>query len=250
MYNHAHDWLTARSAEFFGSEEGVSVPQQVALTTAMAMHYYHRDLYDLLASPMRAAIEVGDDIVSGWRSDSDPLQRIGEWVIDAIVFGHATFEDPVATAFFAKTSATVRGGAIGKIAWSFFRAEKVDDAIRDRFATFLDQRIAHVHDHPEDSAELTGLYWIAKGEKFPAEFWLPRLRQALELEPTIATERYMIGAELAKGSLVDPHNAFAVLRMLLAGRSEVAMVAVDLSRHAVPMVIANAMSVWRRRVAT
>ena len=242
MYNHAPEWLSAHLDEFFGSEEGLSEAQQIALTTAMAMHYYHRDLYDVLASPMRAAIAVGDDLVSGWRSDSDPLQRIGEWVIDAIVYGHKTIDDPVARDFFTTTSATVRGEAIGKIAWSFFHAEKVDDAIRDRFATFLDARIAHVKDHREDSGELTGFYWIAKGGKFPAEWWLPRLRQALDLEPGIATERYMIGNELAKASVVDPKNALAVLQMLLAGRNEGAMVSFDLSRNAVPMVIASAMA--------
>jgi hypothetical protein len=241
MYNHAPKWLTSHSEEFFGSAEGVTVPQQVALTTAMAMHYYHRDLYDLLAPSMRAAIKVGDDLVSGWRTDSDPLQRIGEWVIDAIVFGHKTIDDPVAHAFFTTTPATVRGEAIGKIAWSFFHAENVDDAIHDRFATFLDDRIAHVIAHREDSAELTGLYWISKGGKFPVEWWLPRLRQALELEPGIATERYMIGTELAKASIVDPRNALAVLQMLLAGRDEGGMVSFDLSRNAVPMVIANAL---------
>ena len=241
MYNHAPEWLTSHSEEFFGSAEGVTVPQQIALTTAMAMHYYHRDLYDLLAPSLRAAIEVGDDLVSGWRTDSDPLQRIGEWVIDAIVFGHKTIEDPVAHAFFTTTPATVRGEAIGKIAWSFFHAENVDDVIRDRFARFLDDRIAHVTAHPEDSAELTGLYWIAKGGKFPAEWWLPRLRQALELEPGIATERYMIGTDLAKASSVDPRNALAVLQMLLAARDEGGMVSFDLPRNAVPMVIASAL---------
>lgn len=241
MYNYAREWLTAHTEEFFGSAEGVTVPQQIALTTAMAMHHYHRELYDLLAPSLGAAIEVGDNLVSGWRTDSDPLQRIGEWVIDAIVFGHKTIDDPVAHAFFTTTPATVRGQAIGKIAWSFFRAKNVDDVVRDRFARFLDDRIAHVTANPEDSAELTGLYWTAKGGRFPVQWWLPRLRQALELEPGIATERYMIGSELAKASSVDPRNALEVLKRLLAGRGEDGMMSYDLTRHAVPMVIASAL---------
>ncbi|VXB05344.1 hypothetical protein [Citricoccus sp. K5] len=241
MYNHAFEWLTSRSKEFFGSVEGIIVPQQIALTTAMAMHHYHRDLYDLLAPSLAAAIEIGDNLVSGWRTDSDPLQRIGEWATNAIVFGHKTIDDPVANAFFTKTPATVRGEAIGKIAWSFFHAENVDDVIRDRFAKFLDDRIAHVAAHPEDGAELTGLHWIAKGGKFSTEWWLLRLRRALELNPDIATERHMIGAELGKASSVDPGNALAVLQLLLAGRDEDGMASFDLTRHAVPRVISNAL---------
>ncbi|KGN33608.1 hypothetical protein N798_05550 [Knoellia flava TL1] len=242
MYNHAPEWLGARLVEFFGSADEVPVPQQIALTTAMAMHYYHRDLFDLLSSPMIGAIAVGEDLVSGWHSDSDPLQRIGEWAIDAILFGHKTMDDQVVRAFLTSAPAKVRGAAIGRIAWSFFHAEKVDDEIRDRFAGFVDDRIAHVQYHRDDSAELTGLYWVAKGEKFPVEWWLPRLRHALELEPSIATERYMIGTELAKASIVDPRNALAVLQLLMAGRDQGGMVSFDLSRNAVPMVIASAMS--------
>ena len=241
MYNHSPTWLSSHSEEFFGSAEGVTVPQQIALTTAMAVNYYHRDLYDLLAPSMLAAIEVGDALVSGWRTDSDPLQRIGEWTIDAIVLGHKTIDDPVANSFFTATPATVRGEAIGKIAWSFFHAESVDGPIRERFARFLDDRIAHVSAHRDDGAELSGLYWIAKGGTFPAEWWLPRLRQALELEPSISRERYMIGTELAKASGVDPRNALAVLKMLLAGQADGGMVSFDLSRNAMPMVIANAL---------
>jgi hypothetical protein len=240
MYTHASEWLTAHSEKFFGSVEGVTVPQQIALTTAMAMHHYHRELYDLLAPSLGPAIEVGDNLVSGWRTHSDPLQRIGEWIIDAIVFGHKTIDDLVAHAFFTTTPATVRGEAIGKTAWAFLHAKNVDDVIRDRFARFLDGRIAHVAANPEDSAELTGLYWIAKGGNFPVEWWLPRLRQALELEPGIATERYMIGAELAKASSVDPRNALVVLQMLLAG-GEDGIASFDLTRKAVPMVIASAL---------
>jgi hypothetical protein len=190
---------------------------------------------------MRAAIDVGDGLVRGWRTDTGPLQRIGEWAIDSIVFGHKTIDDSVAHAFFSTVPATERGEAIGKIAWSLFHAKNVDDAILDRFAGFLDDRIAHVTAHREDRAELAGLYWIAKGGKFPGVWWIPRLRQALELEPRIATERYMIGAELAKDSRFDPRNALAVLQMLLAGREDGGMVSFDLSRNAVPMVIANAL---------
>jgi len=52
----------------------------------------------------------------------------------------------------------------------------------------------------------------------------------------------MIGKELAQASSVDPATALAVLKLLLEGRDEGGMVSFDLTRNAVPVVIANAMS--------
>jgi hypothetical protein len=236
------EWLKGHLEEFFGSEHGLSVGQQIVLTTALATHYYHRDLYDLLSGPMIAAIDVGDAIVRGWRSESNPVQRVGEWAIDALIYGHKTADDPVVHAFFTTADAKIRGDALGAIAWSFFHANHVDDEIRDRFGDLWDERFQHVKNHPEDREELMGFYWIAKGDKFPVQWWLPRLREALELEPAIATERYMIGKDLAQASTVDPATAFAVLKLLLEQRGTGGMVPYDLTRNAVPMVIANAMA--------
>jgi hypothetical protein len=191
---------------------------------------------------MIAAIGLEGGLARGWRSESDPVQRIGEWAIDALIYGHKTTKDPLVQAFFTTASADVRGDSLGSIAWSFFRAEKVDDAIRDRFAALWDERVQHVKDHPEDHKELKGFYWCAKGGKFDVEWWLPRLHEALEIEPAIAAERLMVGKELAQASLVDPATALAVLKLLLEARDEGEMISFDLTRHAIPVVIANAMS--------
>lgn len=236
----APDWLSTHLEELVGTRNSISVEQQIVLTTAMATHRYNRAMYDLLTPAMLAAIDVGDPLVAGWKGESDPLPRIGEWAIDALVFGHITADDSVFQAFFALTSPAVRGDALGKIAWSFFHATSVEDPIRDRFEWLWDNRISHVREHPEDSKELEGIYWLAKSKSFSAEWWLPRLRDALELEPGIATERYMIGKELAQASATDPAGALAVLKLLLSGRAEGGRVAFDLSRHAIPLVIANA----------
>lgn len=241
LLNAAPDWVETHLEELVGTRESISVEQQIVLTTAMATHRYNRRMYDLLTPAMLAAINVGDSLVAGWKGESDPLPRIGEWVIDALVFAHVGADDPVFEAFFSKTSPAVRGDALGKIAWSFFHATTVEDAIRDRFASLWDDRISHVREHPQDSKELEGIYWLAKSSSYSSEWWLPRLRDALELEPTIATERYMIGKELAHASTTDPATALAVLKLLLGGRGEGGRVAFDLTRHAIPVVIANAM---------
>jgi hypothetical protein len=49
----------------------------------------------------------------------------------------------------------------------------------------------------------------------------------------------MIGKELAQASATDPASALAVLKLLLSGRDEPGLVAFDLSRHAIPLVITN-----------
>jgi hypothetical protein len=241
LINGAPDWIKTHLDELVGTRAGISVEQQIVLTTAMATHRYNRAMYELLTPAMLAAIDIGDALVAGWKGESDPLPRIGEWVIDAFVFGHIGEEDPVFDAFFSKASPGVRGDALGKIAWSSFNASSVEEPIRDRFAALWDDRISHVRAHPNDSKELEGIYWLAKSSSFSSEWWLPRLRDALELEPAIATERYMIGKELAQASTMDPAAALAVLKLLLGGRGEGGRVAFDLSRHSIPVVIANAM---------
>jgi hypothetical protein len=51
----------------------------------------------------------------------------------------------------------------------------------------------------------------------------------------------MISKELAEASKGDPATAFAVLKLLLQQRGTGSRVYYDMSRHAVPVVIANAL---------
>ncbi|MEX1093472.1 MAG: hypothetical protein WEF28_09985 [Acidimicrobiia bacterium] len=233
------EWLTPRVPGLFGGDGGLSIEQQIALTTAMAVHFYHSALYELLTAPMIAAIDSKEAVTAGWDTHIDPLQRIGEWVIDAIIRGHKTLDDPVARKFFSATPAEVRGEAIGHIAWAFMHADTVDNEIRDRFAGLWDERVAHVREHPEDQAELNGFFWFVKSKKFAVGWWLPRLKEAAALGPNLATERYMIGKELASSADVDPRGAFDALKLLVEGRDEAGMAMHDLTRNAVPMVIAK-----------
>lgn len=241
LYLHARPWLDNRLQLLVGTRSETSTGQQVVLTTAMATHGHHPDLYDLLDDAMQSALRVGDSLRAGWSGESEPLPRIGEWVIDAVIFGHRTTHDHLFQAFFSEMTPKTRAEALGKVAWSFSRATRVDDEIRDRFGLLWDERIAYAQAHPNESQELEGIFWLAKGQAFSSDWWLPRLRAALELEPSIATERYMISKELAEASKADPATAFAVLKLLLQQRGSGSRVYYDMSRHAVPVVIANAL---------
>lgn len=241
LLNAVPDWINAQLKELVGNREGISTEQQIVLTTALATHHYNRSMYDLLAPSMIAALDVGDSLAAGWKTTSDPLQEIGEWVIEALLFGHIGTADPAFKSFFSKTSPTVRGDAMRGIARNIHHSTKIDDAILDRFTSLWDDRISHVRRVPEDRRELEGIYWLAKNSLFSPEWWLPRLREVLEFESNIATERLTIGKELAQASTKDPSSALAVLKLLLSGRREDGLSAYDLIRHAVPEVIAHAM---------
>lgn len=241
LLNAAPDWSKTHLDDLVGNRAGISVEQQIVLTTAMATHRYNRTMYELLTPAMLAAIDVGEALFAGWKGESGPLPRIGEWVIDAFVFGHIDAKDPVFDAFFSEAKPKFRGDALDKIAWSFFRASSVEDPIRDRFATLWDDRIRHVREHPGDSEELMGIHWLVRSTSFSPEWWLPRLCESLELQSTIAAERYMIGKELAQASTTQPAAAFAALKLLLGQRVKGGGVAFDLSRNSIPVVLANAM---------
>lgn len=242
LLTHDPDWLKPKMPEVFGTADGLSRSQQVALTTAMAIHRYHPSLYELLTPAMIGALRSPEPIVSGWRGQKDPVARIGEWVIDALIRGHRTLDDRVADAFFATASPSVRGDAIGHVAWAFMRAETVDDEIRDRFASLWDQRVAHVREHPDDRDELNGFHWFVKSKKFAERWWLPRLKEAVDLNPHLLQERLMIGREVASASDANPRGAFEVLKVFLSGSDEFGAAAWDLSRNAVPIVLARGMA--------
>ncbi|MDO8363922.1 MAG: hypothetical protein Q7V88_13570 [Actinomycetota bacterium] len=237
------EWVIPRVPELFGAGHDLSIRQQIALTTATAVYRYHQGLYELLSPSMTAAINSGKPIVSGWRhSQSDPLQRIGEWAIEGIIRGHTRTDGQVAEAFFQTAPAEVRGAALGHIAWNFMHASAVDDAIRDRLALLWDQRVAHVRSDPRDEQELNGFTWFVQSHKFAVEWWLPRLKEALELCPGLGAERFMIGKDLAASADIDARGAFVALKLLLEVRDERGLTRFDLSRHATPMVLARAIA--------
>lgn len=240
LFNHAREWLDENLATYFGSRSAIDRNQQVALTTAIAMHYYHREIYRLLSDPMIAALDSTEQIALGWGNDVPPQQRIGQWVIEAIIRGDIGDDDPLRIEFYTRADAETRGDAIGHTAWSFMHAEVVDDVIRDRLADLWDERVRHVKAHPEDKAELKDFYWFIRSEKFPASWWLPRLVEALELDGKLETNG-MIGEQLAVAADELPRVALDALTMLLAPAETPGRDNYDLRTHSLAPVIAAAL---------
>lgn len=235
-------WATAQIPGWFGTAEGIDRGQQIALSTAIEIHHYHRILYELLAPAMESALRLDQEIAIGWQHHgSTPSQRIGEWAIKAVIFGHVDWTDRVVSMFFSDVDPAVRGAALGRVAWEFMHSSTVDDDIRDRFASVLDSRLDHVASNPADALELREFYWVVKSGKFDATWWLPRLKRVLELAPGVASERFLIGKEIATAADVDPRAALDVTRLLLTSRMSQDLPSFELSRNAVPMVIARAL---------
>lgn len=145
-------------------------------------------------------------------------------------------------AFFGTVDARDRGAALGHVAWEFMHAKTVEDSVRDRFAAVWDASLAHVESTPSDSAELREFHWAVRSDKFDAAWWLPRLKRSLELDPDLATERYMIGKDIAKAADVDPRLALDVTKLLIGTRQSQGTALHELSRNAVPMVVARALA--------
>ena len=206
----------------------------------MATHYYHSELYGLLAPSMIAALAMDGPVIAGWRHNTDPIQRIGEWAINAIIAGDAN-DRRSGGRRFANGEPRVRGEAVGHMAWSMMHAETVDDPIRDCLADLWDARVQHVRESVEDSQELKNFHWFIKSGKFESGWWLPRLLEAITLEPELAGEYYMIGKEVALAADVD-----RVVRWMLRGRSWPMETPTgrrmwELAQNALPIVIARAM---------
>lgn len=240
LFNTAHDWLERNRSNYFGTRSVMDRNQQVALTTAIAMHHYHPALYRLLSDPMIAVISSPEQVAIGWTNDVSPQQRIGQWIIEAIIRGDIGDEDPLRTEFFSEAAPETRGAAIGHTARSFMHAEVADDTIRDRLGVLWDERVVHVRSHPEDKAELKDFYWFIRSEKFPVSWWLPRLVEALALSGDLDTHG-MIGEQLAAAANDSPRLALDALTMLLRPGDGMDRDDYDLRTNSLAPVIAAAL---------
>jgi hypothetical protein len=214
LFTSAPEWLHSHLAQYFGTEVGLTKDQQIALSTAIAMHYYHPELYKLLTGPMIAALRSEEELEVGWGNGMNPRERIGQWVIQAIIRGRISSADPLYIVFYNEATPEDRGKAIGHTAWSFMHAEAVDDSIRDRLAVLWDERVQHVEQHPDDKAELKDFYWFVRSGKFEQTWWVPRLKRALELNPDVDTND-MISEQLAEAARNFPRETLDVLVLLI-----------------------------------
>jgi hypothetical protein len=240
LLTYAPDWLYTHLDQYFGTEGGLTKDQQIALSTSIAMHYYHPELYKLLTGPMIAALRSEEELEVGWGNQMNPRERIGQWVIQAIIRGRISSADPLYIVFYIEATPEDRGKAIGHTAWSFMHAETVDDSIRDRLADLWDERVKYVEKHLDDKAELKDFYWFVRSRKFGQEWWVPRLKRAIELNPDVDTND-MISEQLADAARAFPREILDVLILLIKAKDTTLRDNYMLRREALAPVIAAAL---------
>lgn len=241
FYNYAELWLRRRTPRIFGGAGDLTPWQEVALSTALATQRQHSLLLTLLQGPISAALDRGGDIRAGWGSARSPDLLIGDWLLGRLVVGVISADDPLVAKFFTSASVTARADVLGHLAWGFMRADALEPDVIQCAQLLWESRLAHVREHPEDNAELAEFFWYARSEKFPASWWLPQLRETLDLLPTLSTQG-MIGAHLAAAAREFPALTFEVVEQLTRQSvSDDGMVGYDLMEHAVPQTIASAL---------
>lgn len=244
LYDSVRSWLEERVRAIFGETIPTTRYQQVALSTALAIHHVHMALIKLLREPLMLMIQEMPDVefVTGWRSHNRTFpQLIGDWVVIAMIGGDMDYDDPLAQAWFARADAKVRGEVLGHLGWQITQWSTVPDDVLQGVAGLWDRRIAHVKHHPEEAAELAGIYWLARSEKYEVAWWLPRLEYASSVVANFETHG-MIGERLAAASQVDPATTLRVVENILAGvESSSSRGEYDLMEHAVPQVLASAL---------
>jgi hypothetical protein len=241
LYVWDRPWLEAHARSLFGSEDSLSESQQIALSTALATQQIHAEFLEILRPSLMAAIPLGAEIKVGWGGLRSTEQLIGEWIIVVYTRQQIEIDDPLMIEFFTGPSIEVRGAALGHVAWNFMHSGSVPDDIRDRLGTLWDSRVAHVRDNSDDAGELADFYWLVRSEKFEAEWWLPRLLEAIQLHGALKTHG-MIGDQLAQAAQSNPRAVFDVLAALIRGRQEdFPGENYDLTENAVPLALAAAL---------
>ncbi|GAA5194649.1 hypothetical protein GCM10023346_22660 [Arthrobacter gyeryongensis] len=241
LYNNALEWLKANLTKLFGGNEGISVGQQVALTTALATHRYHKDVFELLREPLSAALRLDEPIAVGWKGQFKPNDQIGQWIVGAFLSGDVDLNDSLVQDFFALVSPETRGKTLGHIAWQFMHMKSADTDITQRLGELWDHRVAHVREHPEDTAELGDFYWFVKSGKYAPAWWLPRLIEAAELHGDLNSHG-MVGEILADAAPAYPRESLDALQLLLRQEYDPDGRRYDLTEHAAPAVIAAGFS--------
>lgn len=149
-------------------------------------------------------------------------------------------DDELMRLFFDSATIAVRGDVLGHIGWSFMHADTVVPDILNRAAELWDWRARIAEDNPATVDELNGFFWYVKCGKFSVDWWVPRLRHATALSPSVGA-RAMIHEQLAEASTHHPGPVLDIVRRLTADADEQHNDQYMLIEHAVPQVVAAAL---------
>lgn len=201
------------SADAFGDVIG---------STALATYQPSRVLLEVLSPWARTVLERvarGEDIVAGWRRDRGPVEVLGDHLMMLRLWDAIPPDDELLTLYFEQAPVEARAKVLGHLGWLLGRSDDVPEGPLRRAMDFLDTRVDRVRRGDTDPQELDGFYWWARSAKFPPEWWLPRLEEAVRAPGF--NPRGMLGEVLEENASLAPASVARILeQLLLHGRNE------------------------------
>jgi hypothetical protein len=229
------DW-TVRHSDALLSDDPFG---EVVLSTALAAYRPARALLDVVASAAQSLLDraaAGATAVSGWRTDRNPVELVGDHLVLLRVQGVIEADHPLLSHFFEVAPVRARSRVLGHLGWLLMKSDEVSAEALERAMSLWDARATSV-ERGASVDELAGFYWWVGARKFDPEWWLPRLQQASrssDFDP-----KGMLGEVLEETAVRAPAAVAAILEQLLSGRGE-PFARYDLVEHA-PGIIAAAL---------
>lgn len=191
-------------------------------STALATYQPSRVLLEVLSPWVRTVLKRvarGADIVAGWRRDRGPVAVLGDHLMMLRLWDAIPPDDELLTLYFEQAPVEARAKVLGHLGWLLGRSDDVPEGPLRRAMDFLDTRVDSVRRGDTDQQELDEFYWWARSAKFPPEWWLPRLEEAVRAPGF--NSRGMLGEVLEENASLAPARVVRILEQLLAhGRNE------------------------------
>jgi hypothetical protein len=220
------------SADAFGDVVG---------STALATYQPSRVLVEVLtpwADALLDRVAGGEEVVPGWRRDRSPVELLGDHLMMLRLWDAIPLDAELIKAYFDRAPVEARARVLGHLGWLLRRADAVAEEPLRRAMALLDSRAEAVRSGDIDPRELGEFYWWVRSRKFPPEWWLPRLEQAVRVPGFSA--RGMLGDVLDDTAPLAPIRVPGILGKLLIQGREDPFGRHDLIEHA-PGILAAAL---------
>lgn len=211
------DWLSSRLPDLMQSDEAY---RDVVISTALATYRASSLLVELLAPWIEPWLQraVRGESVLGWRAQRGAVQLWADHLTLLYCHGLLDLDSVPLQQFFTVATSFDVGKALGHLGWMLVGSDNVEAPFLQRASDLWDARLAEVQEGRAQLEELAGFGWWVESDKFPAEWWLPRLRLAATA-PSFEVHG-QLGQRLADAADAYPAETVEVLATLSTPRSE------------------------------
>ncbi|MGW4152599.1 hypothetical protein ACWEDF_05530 [Micromonospora chersina] len=211
------DWTVSRAGNLLTDDQF----GEVVLSTALATYRPFLRLMDVVAPAahgLLARAAAGGDPMSGWRTDRNPVELIGDHLAMLYIQGVIGLDYPLLVHFFETAPVKERSRVLGRLGWILMQSTDVPVEALERAKSFWDSRAEAVTDGDASADELLEFYWWVIAEKFDSAWWLPRLEQASRSEAF--DPKGTLGEVLEATAVHAPGPVALIFERLLLRRAE------------------------------